>query len=400
MHSRLMTLLKSLCMTLLAFCLWFFSPLLSNYEVLMYLALFLLACFLIFKPARVKKMTPYGGELLIPFMQSLEEGVLLLDQSLRLVVCNRSLSRLLGVSAETLKKDAFLDIKDSKRQEVLEKAKKLVEALSLSEPEQREGVMYKRGLQAFHMDITAMMINEKDHLLIFRDTHKPSQAINLGKDFIANASHELRTPITIIKGFVETLKEMPEISEAMLDEIFNKILRSCIRMDRIVKDLLILTDLDHASLTQKKSFDLVTLVENCRHTLLEVHPSAEISFETLKKEMMTRADPNLLELALMNLLQNAVKYSKAPAKIQISLSSEGDEFTIEIADQGCGIPKESLSSVFNRFYSVDKKASRKLGGAGLGLSIVKAVVEKHQGEIKATNNINGGTTFTISLPAG
>ena len=339
-----------------------------------------------------------NGDGLKPFLKSLDEGVLLVDHSYRMILCNRSLFKMLGIRPSELKKNSIFEMEVSSRKEVLEKSKQLFENCSLSHPEQRETVTYKRGSQTLTTDITVVMINEKESLLILRDISKGGVMINLGKDFIANVSHELRTPITIIKGFVETLKEMPEISEDMLEDIFDKILRSCMRMDGIVKNLLILTDLDHLSVANMKRFDLLALIDNCRHTLLEVYPKANISIVCSKKEMIAKADPDLLELAVINLLQNAVKYSPIPAKISINLDIELDECIIEIVDNGYGIPKQTLPNIFDRFYSVDKKMSRKLGGAGLGLAIVKTIIEKHKGEISVSDNPEGGTIFSVRIP--
>jgi len=113
---------------------------------------------------------------------------------------------------------------------------------------------------------------------------------------------------------------------------------------------------------------------------------------------MIAADGNILELAIINLLTNAAKYSKPPAKIHISLEKEGDEAKVVIKDQGIGIPPSDLEHIFERFYTVDKAHSRKLGGAGLGLSLVKTIIDKHQGSITVESTLGIGTTFTIILP--
>ncbi|MCH9630167.1 MAG: Alkaline phosphatase synthesis sensor protein PhoR [Chlamydiia bacterium] len=399
MNSYLTVFIKSYVLTIFTLILAVFAKDLNIYILSFFAAAFLVVCFLLFRKPQERKMRFHKGDELKPFLQSLDEGVLLVDRSFRMILCNRSIFKMLGIMPSELKRGTFFEIEKSSKKEVLEKSKQLLESCSMSSPEMREVVTYKRGSQSLTTDITIVMINEKEILIILRDVNKGGAMVNLGKDFIANASHELRTPITIIKGFVETLKEMPEISEDMLEDIFDKILRSCIRMDGIVKNLLILTDLDHLSVANMKRFDLLALIDNCRHTLLEVYPKANISIDCSKKEMITKADPDLLELALMNLLTNAVKYSPSPAEISIKLAGEIDERTIEIVDNGYGIPIQSLPSIFNRFYSVDKKMSRKLGGAGLGLSIVKTIIDKHKGEISASENPGGGTTFEVRIPA-
>jgi two-component system phosphate regulon sensor histidine kinase PhoR len=113
---------------------------------------------------------------------------------------------------------------------------------------------------------------------------------------------------------------------------------------------------------------------------------------------MVDADPDLLELAMMNLLENGVKYSKPPANLTIRLQEKKQDVTIAIEDQGIGIPTEDVPHIFDRFYTVNKAHSRRLGGAGLGLSIVKTIIEKHEGTITIVSQPNQGTTFTITLP--
>jgi signal transduction histidine kinase len=220
--------------------------------------------------------------------------------------------------------------------------------------------------------------------------------LEIGKDFITNASHELRTPITIIKGFAETLQDMPNLPPEMVADITEKIVRSCQRMDLLVKNLLTLADLENLPSLRLQECDLVALLENCQHFLQAAHPAAQLNLEKKKKGNITiLADPDILELALMNLLENAVKYSPVPASISISIEKIKEKVKVCIKDQGIGIPAESLDHIFSRFYTVDKARSRRLGGAGLGLSIVKTIIEKHDGEISVASELGKGSTFTL-----
>jgi signal transduction histidine kinase len=223
--------------------------------------------------------------------------------------------------------------------------------------------------------------------------------MEVGKDFITNASHELKTPITIIKGFAETLQDMPELPREMVVEITNKIVKSCQRMDQLVKNLLTLADLENLPAVRFQECDLIALFESCQDLLLTVHPTARIAIEKKRSPIMVHADPDILELALLNLLENGVKYSSSPAEITVTIEEAGGKVKIAIRDKGIGIPQESLEHIFTRFYTVDKARSRRLGGAGLGLSIVKTIIEKHQGEISVTSQLGSGSTFWITLPS-
>ncbi|MGH2612692.1 MAG: sensor histidine kinase, partial [Rhabdochlamydiaceae bacterium] len=235
-------------------------------------------------------------------------------------------------------------------------------------------------------------------VVVVQDKSSQRQVVEMGKEFIANASHELRTPITIIKGFAETLQDLKEISPSMLAEITEKIVRNCARMDTLVKNLLTLADLENIPKSRFQPCDLATLVDNCIHLLQTLSPETLIKIEKTKDSLKVDADPDLLELAFMNLLENGVKYSKPPAHLTIHLQEKKNEVTVAIEDHGIGISSEDIPHIFDRFYTVNKAHSRRLGGAGLGLSIVKTIIDKHEGTLSVTSILGQGTTFTITLP--
>jgi two-component system phosphate regulon sensor histidine kinase PhoR len=235
-------------------------------------------------------------------------------------------------------------------------------------------------------------------IVVVQDKSSQRQVVEMGKEFIANASHELRTPITIIKGFAETLQDLKEISPSMLAEIIEKIVRNCARMDALIKNLLTLADLENIPQSRFQPCDLVSLVDNCKHQLQTLSPEVQVHIEGAKNRLMADVDADLLELAIMNLLENGVKYSKPPAHLTIHLSEVQNDVVIAIEDRGMGIPPEDVPHVFERFYTVNKAHSRRLGGAGLGLSIVKTIVDRHEGTLTVQSVLGEGTTFTITLP--
>ena len=235
-------------------------------------------------------------------------------------------------------------------------------------------------------------------ILVLQDKSTQHQILEIGKDFIANASHELRTPITIIKGFAETLQEIRTITPELLDDIVEKIVRNCQRMESLVKNLLTLSDIERLPRARLQDCDIVGLLESCRQMVLAVHPGVEVRIKAPSDELIIRADPDLLELALMNLMENGVKYSSETAKIELVVRWRDRDIEIDVTDHGIGIPPEDLSHVFERFYTVDKARSRRMGGAGLGLSLVKTVIEKHGGSIAVKSVVGKGTTFTVRLP--
>jgi two-component system, OmpR family, phosphate regulon sensor histidine kinase PhoR len=199
----------------------------------------------------------------------------------------------------------------------------------------------------------------------------------MDEKWIAYACHELRTPLTVMKGYAELLKD-----EAPTSALVEKILSSCHRMEKTIRRLLALSDQLHLQLC-----DMKVLVQEC----IAHFPSAEITIEGEKT--FAQVDRDLFELVILNLLENGVKYSPSPARLTITLSQD----VIHVQDAGIGIPAEKLPHLFEPFYSANKADSRRLGGSGLGLSLVKAIVEKHGGTVSVSSTVGQGTTFSILL---
>ena len=220
----------------------------------------------------------------------------------------------------------------------------------------------------------------------------------MGKNFIANVSHELRTPITVIRGFAEMLQNGALLSPQTTLEITDKIVHTCDRLDKLVKALLRLADIEPLSQDRFCACHLMSLMEHCKHLLLTAYPSVQFDIVGEKEDVFVLGDFDLLDIAVMNLLENAVKYSSSPAQIRASVRVENGLVHIGFQDRGIGVPGVDLPHIFDRFYTVDKGRSRKSGGAGLGLSIVKTIIEKHQGTVGVESELGKGSVFTIGLP--
>lgn len=331
-------------------------------------------------------------------LEALDEGVIIFDADLCITNANRVGSKIFKVPKEELVGKKYSELADKISQPLWKKGGELLRG-SLETLSVMVGTLQSESGGKAYLDLRASPLSfGRGVVLIIQDISSQYKVLEMGRDFVANASHELRTPITIIKGFAETLHDVPEISSAMLEDITDKIVRNCHRMNTLVKNLLLLADLDSFSKTRLQSCDLVTLIDDSSQTLLSLHP--EVMVETLynKQEVIASIDPDLLELAIFNLLQNAVKYSQGDAQIRITIEEKEKEILLHIADKGMGIPPKDLPYIFDRFYTVDKAHSRKLGGAGLGLSIVKRIIEKHEGSVHVSSVLNQGTTFTIVLP--
>lgn len=237
-------------------------------------------------------------------------------------------------------------------------------------------------------------------VLILQDQTALFKMLEMRKDFIANASHELKTPITIVRGFAEMLHDNPELTVEIRGDITEKIVRNCVRMTNLVKDLLTLSDVENIPESRLIECDIVAVIENCVSLLGDAFPAASITINCPEEAVYhIKADPTLMEMAFLNLIENGIKYSKPPAEITISFKTPTPhKLLIEIADKGIGIPEEDVEHIFERFYTVDKAHSQKMGGSGLGLSIVENIILKHHGTIRLESQVGVGTTFFITFP--
>jgi len=330
-------------------------------------------------------------------LQSLGEGVIALDTEAKVTFANQVACRLLRVHHDGIVGHSLHQIKSGSLA-LSEKCHELVlQALQTSESITETWVL-NEGSPIFLELTSTPRAEQSGAILVLQDKTSDYKMIEMGKDFVANASHELRTPITIIRGFAETLQDIPNLSPKMLKEITEKIVRTCGRLNHLVKSLLVLADVENLSAQRLKPTDLVPLLENCAHTLFTAHPAVRLSIKNNVLRSLVLADGDLLDLAIMNLLENSVKYSNPPVQIEITLEQMGAEVCLSVTDTGIGIPQADLAHIFQRFYTVDKARSRKSGGAGLGLSIVKTVVEKHKGSFKVASEMGQGSTFTLSFP--
>lgn len=331
-------------------------------------------------------------------LESLGEGVIAVDASMKIQYINFIGSKMLGISRRQLQGHPLAELVHRTKQHLLQRCLELLKTCQETGEIIAETLSIGDGRKSHLNLIAAPKANAKGAIIVLQDDSDHYRILEMGKDFVANASHELRTPITIIRGFAETLQDIPDITPEMLSDIVEKIVRNCQRMDNLVRNLLTLADIENLPLSNLRAYNIIELVDDCRQRLGVLHPEVILEVITDNHDLKLFGVPDLIELAISNLVENAVKYSKAPAKIRITLDQEDDEVKIMIADQGMGIPPSDLEHIFDRFYTVNKAHSRKLGGAGLGLSIVKTIIDKHDGAISVTSEIGVGTCFTIILP--
>lgn len=240
-------------------------------------------------------------------------------------------------------------------------------------------------------------------VFVLQDITEAQKLENMRREFVANVSHELKTPITSIKSYTETILE-GRVDDPELQKVFLEVVNTeADRMSRLVSDLLELSNFDSNSIKIKKSVqNLDVLIDNC---ILKLQVTADQKKQVFTKHysippIVANIDKDKIEQVILNILSNAIKYSVEAGTIDIELRLGEDEteFDIVIRDTGMGIPDEDLGRIFERFYRVDKARTRAHGGTGLGLSIAKEIVEAHQGRIRIESEVNFGTKVTICLP--
>ena len=221
-------------------------------------------------------------------------------------------------------------------------------------------------------------------------------------EFVANVSHELRTPLTSIKGACETIRDNPDMDDETRDFFLDMALNESDRMTRIVSDLLVLSRLDNKKTQWKvETFDLCQSVQRILYamnsTILEHNHKVSFSQEDNAIPNLT-ADRERIEQVVINLISNAIKYTPDGGKISVVVTSSANTITLQVIDNGIGIPKEDLSHIFERFFRVEKSRTSETGGTGLGLAIAKELIEAHQGTISLDSEYGRGTTVTVTLP--
>jgi signal transduction histidine kinase len=225
--------------------------------------------------------------------------------------------------------------------------------------------------------------------------------INEQQRFIADASHELRTPLAVLRGETEVALGKTRTVEEY-EESLTLIQEEAERLSRIVEDLFILARQPIQSPTTliKEPVSLTEVVKDCARAaqVLAIRKGVRLKLENDSTSIALNADEELIKRMILNLLDNAVKYTPEGGEISLALARQNGNAEIVVRDTGIGIPENDQQRVFDRFYRVDKARSRALGGAGLGLSIVRCIVEAHGGQIQIDSATHRGTTFTVSLP--
>ncbi|MDH5763561.1 MAG: ATP-binding protein [Nitrospinota bacterium] len=335
-------------------------------------------------------------------LSSMVEGVIAVDSGQKVISLNQAAARLLDVPNGFQSGQPLTGVLRNKQlQEFVKKA------LSSSETVEADILIYRgeseqvlKVIGAALRDVAQTPIGA---VIVVNDITRLKRLENMRRDFVANVSHELKTPITSIKGFIETLlggaMESPEDSKRFLEIVESQ----AERLNAIIDDLLSLSQLE-----QDSELVEIEIQEGLLKPVLEMAVRV-CSVNASKKNILLEIDcpeniraplhPQLFEQALINLVDNAIKYSQPSTQVRVAVSSDKGGIKVAVTDEGRGIEKEHFPRLFERFYRVDRDRSREMGGTGLGLAIVKHIAQVHGGSVSVDSTVGKGSTFRIHLPA-
>jgi len=331
-------------------------------------------------------------------LQSMLEGmtapVVLLDERLDIREINPAALKLAGSRLEDSRGRSLLQVFRSP--ELYDLARSLV-----SGGEQTESLIRLEGeTGTVYLQTNASLV-QAGCLLVMNDITRITQLEMMRKDFVANVSHELRTPITSILGFVETLRQAENLDRSRQKDFLGIIHRQSLRLGNIIDDLMALSRLEEGEEPPSlESVDVDQLFQGAVDTLAFKSDERRIRIvRRVPPNLMCPVYPILAEQALVNLLDNAVKYGPEGSEVRLIASDAGNEVVMEVQDDGPGLPESELNRVFERFHRVDKARSRDLGGTGLGLAIVKHIALKHGGRAWVESRLGDGCAFKIAFPS-
>lgn len=321
-------------------------------------------------------------------LESIDCGVLAMDNDNNVILINRYAMEELEVTGqEVLGKNVFLSVRSSALNEFLEAGRKQ-ECITVGE-------------RIFQL-LANPILNGETRMgtaIIIQDITDSKRFEQYRSEFVSNVAHELKTPLTSIGGFVETLKSGAIEDRAAAQRFLDIIQQETERLNSLIRDILSISNLESLKEDEALIFDAGEPVRDVFELVRQKAEEKQITL-ALNQEKGVRvfADPFKIKQLLLNLITNAIVYNEPGGSVTVGLTESGGSVVYKVSDTGIGIPNEHLERIFERFYRVDRGRSRNLGGTGLGLSIVKHIVQFYQGDISVTSELGKGTEFTVRLP--
>ncbi|MGP7816722.1 two-component system histidine kinase PnpS [Niallia sp. 01092] len=332
-------------------------------------------------------------------IESIGSGLLLIDSRGYINLINKAYKDLFSVHSSDYLYKLYYKVLDHREitdlvEEIFMTEQKVVRELVLQVNEDN------RNFQVYGVPIIGANDVWMGILLVFHEITELKKLEQIRKDFVANVSHELKTPITSIKGFSETLLDGAMENKETLVEFLRIILKESDRMQQLIQDLLDLTKLEqHGFSLIRERLNILDILDEAIKILWKKAETKELEliFKQKEESIWIEGDRGRLTQVFLNLISNAISYTPNGGKITVSVLERRKDVIVFVEDTGIGIENSEITRIFERFYRVDKARSRNSGGTGLGLAIVKHLIELHKGTIKVESKIGKGTTFQVQL---
>jgi two-component system, OmpR family, phosphate regulon sensor histidine kinase PhoR len=329
-------------------------------------------------------------------LASMSEGVLVVDSQGRALMINPAFHRLFDLAGDFTGRPVLEIIRHPGLARVVE------ETLRLGEPQSAQIELPSPERRTLLLASAALSGGETGAVVAARETTELTRVADMRRDFVANVSHELKTPLAAIRGYAETLRDGALDEPPTARRFTERILHQCRRLQELLDDLLTLSRLEGvAPALDREPVDLAAVARRAAELLAPAAREKQVTIEIDASPVPPLlGDADGLERLLLNLLDNAIKYNRPDGRVVVKLSRTDGEALLEVADTGIGIPPESIPRIFERFYRVDKGRARDEGGTGLGLAIVKHVAQAHGGQVEVESRLGQGSTFRVRLPIG
>lgn len=346
--------------------------------------------------ARQLQETHREKERVRTLLNGMVEGVLVTDEEGRISVVNPALEAMLDLASPYVGRKILECCRNASLHES-------IESVLAGSPEEEREIVIHRGLEErFFVVHTAPLRRDRQEgsVSVFYDVTKIRQLENMRKEFVANVSHELKTPLTSILGYAETLRRGALSDPEAAGRFVEKIESNAGQLKNLVEDLLKISEIESGRMEiVKVPVRLEELVTSVAADFEEAVRKKRIHLSVqIPKTLEVTADTSALRQVLGNLIDNAIKYTGEGGRIEVSAVREGTACRVTVADTGIGISEKDLPHVFERFYRADKARSREMGGTGLGLAIMKHLVQAHGGEAGVKSEVGKGTEFWFTVP--
>lgn len=331
-------------------------------------------------------------------IENMGSGLLLINTKGDITLVNRSCKDIFQEDTDQWLNNLYYHV--IKHKEII----KFIQEILLTEKRQRRQLSIPMAIEMRHVDVYgAPILGSDDNLngvvLVFHDITELKKLEQARKDFVANVSHELKTPVTSLKGFTETLLAGAMEDRALREKFITIIANESERLESLIYDLLELSKIEGSkSLLTMQEIDLAQLIDEVLPIFSEKTDAKGIKLKKkITGESTISADPHRLKQIVINLINNAIMYTPENGEVTVRVREQTETVVLEVQDTGIGISKKEIPRIFERFYRVDRARSRNSGGTGLGLAIVKHLVEAHKAKMSVESDVGKGTTFRIAF---